>query len=182
MSRRGGRTPTSVFVRNVHHDVRPEDLRRVFEKYGDISDVYVPLDYYTRESRGFAYIQFDYEDDAEDAVDGLDGTTLFGRQIFCKNARGGRKTPHQMRYKEGPYRRKSYSRSRSRSRSPKRRHRRSPSRSRSPERRSKAKRSRSRSPRRRSFSKSPIRESKRSRTRSKSRSRSKSKSYSRSPR
>ena len=35
---------------------------------------------------------FDYEDDAEDAVDGLDGTTLFGRQIFCKNARGGRKS------------------------------------------------------------------------------------------
>ncbi|XP_065649054.1 serine/arginine-rich splicing factor 2 isoform X1 [Hydra vulgaris] len=171
MSRRGGRTPTSVFVRNVHHDVRSEDLRRIFEKYGDISDVYIPLDYYTREPRGFAYVQFDYEDDAEDAVDGLDGTTLFGRQIFCKNARGGRKTPHQMRYKDGPYRRRSYSRSRSRSRSPRRRRR---TRSRS---RSRNKYSRSRSPPR--YSKSPIRTSKRSQSRS--RSRSKTRSSSRSP-
>ena len=37
---------------------RPEQLRNVFGKYGPISDVYVPLDYYTRRPRGFAYIQY----------------------------------------------------------------------------------------------------------------------------
>lgn len=39
---------------------RPEDLRRMFGKYGRITDVYIPLDYYTRESRGFAYVQYPF--------------------------------------------------------------------------------------------------------------------------
>jgi len=37
---------------------RPEELRSLFGKYGPLSDVYVPLDYYTRRPRGFAYIQY----------------------------------------------------------------------------------------------------------------------------
>lgn len=37
---------------------RPEELRSLFGKYGPLSDVYVPVDYYTRRPRGFAYIQY----------------------------------------------------------------------------------------------------------------------------
>lgn len=37
---------------------RPEDLRREFGRYGPIVDVYIPLDFYTRRTRGFAYIQY----------------------------------------------------------------------------------------------------------------------------
>jgi len=40
------------------HIFRPEELKALFGKYGAITDVYVPLDYYTRRSRGFAYIQY----------------------------------------------------------------------------------------------------------------------------
>lgn len=32
--------------------------RRLFDKYGDIRDVYIPMDYYTRKPRGFAFIEF----------------------------------------------------------------------------------------------------------------------------
>ena len=37
---------------------REDDLRKIFGKYGEISDVYIPLDYYTKEPRGFSYIQY----------------------------------------------------------------------------------------------------------------------------
>ena len=37
---------------------RPEELRSLFAKYGPVSDVYIPLDYYTRRPRGFAYVQY----------------------------------------------------------------------------------------------------------------------------
>lgn len=36
---------------------RPDDLRALFERMGPVRDVYIPLDYYTRESRGFAYVK-----------------------------------------------------------------------------------------------------------------------------
>ena len=39
---------------------RPEDLRRIFGKYGRIQDVYIPCDYYTKKVRGFAYVQYPF--------------------------------------------------------------------------------------------------------------------------
>lgn len=35
-----------------------DDLRDLFSRYGPIQDVYIPMDYYTREPRGFAYVQY----------------------------------------------------------------------------------------------------------------------------
>ena len=40
---------------------RPEDLRRIFGKYGRIQDVYIPCDYYTKKVRGFAYVQYPFK-------------------------------------------------------------------------------------------------------------------------
>ncbi|KAF7236518.1 Serine/arginine-rich splicing factor 10 [Varanus komodoensis] len=51
---------SSLFVRNVADDTRSEDLRREFGRYGPIVDVYVPLDFYTRRPRGFAYVQYPF--------------------------------------------------------------------------------------------------------------------------
>ncbi|XP_069478781.1 serine/arginine-rich splicing factor 10 isoform X2 [Ambystoma mexicanum] len=92
---------TSLFVRNVGDDTRSEDLRREFGRYGPIVDVYVPLDYYTRRPRGFAYVQFEDVRDAEDALHNLDKKWVCGRQIEIQFAQGDRKTPTQMKTKEG---------------------------------------------------------------------------------
>ncbi|XP_069827387.1 serine/arginine-rich splicing factor 10 isoform X1 [Dendropsophus ebraccatus] len=92
---------TSLFVRNVADDIRSEDLRREFGRYGPIVDVYVPLDFYTRRPRGFAYVQFEDVRDAEDALHNLDRRWICGRQIEIQFAQGDRKTPNQMKAKEG---------------------------------------------------------------------------------
>ncbi|XP_033123830.1 serine/arginine-rich splicing factor 12-like [Anneissia japonica] len=143
-SRYGSRPPnSSLYVRNVPDGSRPEEVRKLFGRYGPISDVYIPLDYHTRQPRGFAYVQFDDIRDAEDAMNALDRTRFFGRELEIQFAEGDRKSPGQMRSRErsSPFnrgrRRRSYSpdRRRSRSRSPyrgnRRRQRKSYSRSRS---------------------------------------------------
>lgn len=170
---RYNKNQVSLYVRNVPDGTRPEELRSMFGKYGPISDVYVPLDYYTRRPRGFAYIQFDDYRDAEDALYNLDRTRFYGRELEVEFARGDRKSPGQMRgndrmrdRRDRDYdrddrdRRRYRSRSRSpryRSRSPSPyRHRRSRSRTRSPpRRREKERRSYTRS---RSRSESPEKE------------------------
>ncbi|XP_071382306.1 serine/arginine-rich splicing factor 10 isoform X2 [Centroberyx affinis] len=91
---------TSLFVRNISDESRPEDLRREFGRYGPIVDVYIPLDFYTRRPRGFAYIQFEDVRDAEDALHNLDRKWVCGRQIEIQFAQGDRKTPNQMKSKE----------------------------------------------------------------------------------
>ncbi|XP_061112279.1 serine/arginine-rich splicing factor 10-like [Conger conger] len=91
---------TSLFIRNISDESRPEDLRREFGRYGPIVDVYIPVDFYTRRSRGFAYIQFEDVRDAEDALHNLDRKWVCGRQIEIQFAQGDRKTPNQMKVKE----------------------------------------------------------------------------------
>ncbi|XP_061675085.1 serine/arginine-rich splicing factor 10-like [Syngnathoides biaculeatus] len=152
---------SSLFVRNISDDSRPEDLRREFGRYGPIVDVYIPLDFYTRRPRGFAYIQFEDVRDAEDALHNLDHKWVAGRQIEIQFAQGDRKTPNQMKSKER-HSPRSFSRyddddrdgrrRRSRSRSYERRRSRSPSYERRPRRSDSPRDSRSYSRHRRSRS------------------------------
>jgi FUS-interacting serine-arginine-rich protein 1 len=156
----------SLFIRNVPEEARQEELRSMFSKYGPVSDVYIPLDYYTRRHRGFAYIQFEDARDAEDAVYNLNRVRYCGRELDVEFARGDRKTPSQMRSRERSVRSSDrndgddYDRRR-RDRS-----------------RSRGSRHRSRSYDRRSYSKSESR----SRSRSRSDKRSRHRHRSRSPR
>nr|XP_002129926.1 serine/arginine-rich splicing factor 2-like [Ciona intestinalis]XP_004227013.1 serine/arginine-rich splicing factor 2-like [Ciona intestinalis] len=126
---RGGRPPpgldnmVSLKVDNLTYRTSPETLKRSFEKYGDVGDVYIPRDRYSRESRGFAFVRFYDKRDAEDAMDCMDGKTMDGRVLRVAMARYGR--PTEERRDSGRRggggggmrrRRRSYSRSRSRSR------------------------------------------------------------------
>ncbi|XP_025836593.1 serine/arginine-rich splicing factor 2 [Agrilus planipennis] len=137
----------SLKVDNLTYRTTPEDLRRVFERCGEVGDVYIPRDRFTRESRGFAFVRFYDKRDAEDALDAMDGRMLDGRELRVQMARYGRPTsPHRRHGRSGRRRSRSRSRRRSTSRTRRRRsvsHSRSPSRSRS---RSNSKSSRGRSP------------------------------------
>eukprot|EP00800_Vazella_pourtalesii_P012981 TRINITY_DN3041_c0_g2_i1.p1 TRINITY_DN3041_c0_g2~~TRINITY_DN3041_c0_g2_i1.p1 ORF type:complete len:210 (+),score=42.74 TRINITY_DN3041_c0_g2_i1:217-846(+) len=101
MSGRYRRPPnTSLFVRNLSYSVKTEELRSIFTKHGPITDVYVPLDYYTHKPRGFAYVQYEDVIDAEEALKRLDGYHLHGNPLEIQYAEGDRKTPGQMRVRE----------------------------------------------------------------------------------
>ncbi|XP_015916055.1 serine/arginine-rich splicing factor 10 [Parasteatoda tepidariorum] len=100
MSRYSRPPNSSLFVRNVPDSARPEELRRLFGKYGPITDVYIPLDYYNRRPRGFAYVQFEDIRDAEEALNELDRMRFYGRELEIEFAQGDRKTPQEMRGKE----------------------------------------------------------------------------------
>ncbi|KAF7052021.1 hypothetical protein CFC21_060186 [Triticum aestivum] len=115
----------SLLVRNIPLSCRPEDLRVPFERFGPVRDVYLPKDYYTREPRGFAFVEFVDPYDASDAQYHLNHTVFCGREITVVVASESRKRPDDMRnrarirgYSGEPERRHSrYGRSRSRSRS-----------------------------------------------------------------
>ncbi|GMJ07134.1 SC35-like splicing factor 30A [Hibiscus trionum] len=128
--RYGGRArdlPTSLLVRNLRHDCRPEDLRRPFERFGPLKDIYLPKDYYTGEPRGFGFVQYVDPSDATEAKYQMDGQILLGRELTVVFAEENRKKPTEMRHRDrgrgGRYRdrRRSpprYSRSPRHSRSP----------------------------------------------------------------
>ncbi|KAJ0242391.1 Serine/arginine-rich SC35-like splicing factor SCL33 [Hirschfeldia incana] len=119
--------PTSLLVRNLRHDCRQDDLRRSFEQFGPLKDIYLPRDYYTGNPRGFGFVQFVDPADAAEAKYHMDGYVLHGRELTVVFAEENRKKPTEMRARErGGVRRRSPPRY---SRSPPRRRGRSRSRS-----------------------------------------------------
>eukprot|EP00899_Mesostigma_viride_P014257 jgi/Mesvir1/22832/Mv20092-RA.1 len=90
----------SLLVRNLGRNVRMEDLRYSFEKYGPVKDIYLPKDYYTGELRGFGFVQYIDPEAAADAQYNLDRTEICGREVTVVFAEESRKTPQEMRSKE----------------------------------------------------------------------------------
>jgi len=120
---------TSLRVGNLPFSATADDMSPLFEKFGDIGDIYFPLERGTGRSRGFAFVRYYDKRDAEDAIDALNGRTYDGRDLRITMDPGR------------PTRSDGYGRSRSRSRD---RYRRSRSRSRDRRRsRSRSRRSRS---------------------------------------
>ncbi|GLV40760.1 SR family splicing factor SC35 [Carabus blaptoides fortunei] len=76
----------SLKVDNLTYRTTPEDLRRVFERCGEVGDIYIPRDRFTRESRGFAFVRFYDKRDAEDALDAMDGRIVDGRELRVQMA------------------------------------------------------------------------------------------------
>ncbi|KMS98783.1 hypothetical protein BVRB_3g068590 [Beta vulgaris subsp. vulgaris] len=107
--------PTSLLVRNLRHDCRPEDLRGPFGRFGPIKDIYLPRDYHTGDPRGFGFVQFVDPADAADAKYEMDGYILLGRELTVVFAEENRKKPSEMRARERG-RSRSYDRKRSSSR------------------------------------------------------------------
>ena len=80
----------SLKVDNLAFRVTPDDLRPLFEKYGEVGDIYIPRDPYTKESRGFAFVRFHDRRDADDAMYKMDGYNMEGREMRVQLARFGR--------------------------------------------------------------------------------------------
>ncbi|CAN6440333.1 unnamed protein product [Victoria cruziana] len=97
---RGRDLPTSLLVRNLRRDCRPEDLRRPFGQFGPLKDIYLPRDYYTGEPRGFGFVQYVEPADAAEAKYQMDGQIFHGRELTVVFAEENRKKPAEMRARE----------------------------------------------------------------------------------
>ncbi|XP_073022156.1 serine/arginine-rich SC35-like splicing factor SCL30A isoform X2 [Primulina eburnea] len=95
-----GDAPTSLLVRNLRHDCRPEDLRRPFGQFGPLKDIYLPRDYHTGEPRGFGFVQYVDPADAAEAKYEMDGQPMQGRELTVVFAEENRKKPGEMRHRE----------------------------------------------------------------------------------
>lgn len=86
-----------MLVRRINFRSSGEDLKKAFSEFGEVLDVYLPLDYHTRRPRGFGFVQFANADDAQAAIRGLDGSDIDGSKVEVVLAQQNRKSPGAMR-------------------------------------------------------------------------------------
>ena len=73
--------PARVFVGSLSFEACEEDLRSLFQDYGEVLDVQVIVDQGTGEPRGFAFVTMEGRKHAMKAMRGLAGARLHGRAI-----------------------------------------------------------------------------------------------------
>lgn len=76
-----------LYVGNLPYSVRDESLRAAFEQYGAIASATVIMDRASGRSKGFGFVEFENDADADAAVAAMNGTELEGRQLVVNEAR-----------------------------------------------------------------------------------------------
>jgi len=74
-----------LFIGSIVNAVEKEDVRGVFEKFGNVTDVWI-----AHNPPGFAFVEFDSEKAANKAVEETNGSELFGGNVRVQITKGRR--------------------------------------------------------------------------------------------
>lgn len=85
----------NIYVGNLPHSVKDEDLRELFAEYGDVTTANVINDKYTGQSRGFGFVEMPTQQDAEEAIKSLNGSEMKGRNLKVNQARPRNERPRR---------------------------------------------------------------------------------------
>jgi cold-inducible RNA-binding protein len=77
----------NIFVGNLSFNTNEDELRQIFEGYGQVDRVSILTDRDTGRSRGFGFVEMASDEDGEKAITALNGSQIGGRTINVNEAR-----------------------------------------------------------------------------------------------
>lgn len=77
----------NIFVAKLPYSVTSENLEDLFSEYGSVDSAKVIMDRDTGRSKGFGFVEMADDDEAHDAIDNLNESSIEGRQIAVSKAR-----------------------------------------------------------------------------------------------
>lgn len=80
-------TMYKLFVGGLPFATTDDELKTAFAEFGTVASAKVITDRETGRSRGFAFVEFESDDEGKAAEAGLDGKELGGRTIHVSQAR-----------------------------------------------------------------------------------------------
>ncbi len=76
-----------LFVGNLSYNVSEEDVRELFSQAGELKDVTLVVDRDTRRPKGFGFVEYTNQADAEKAIQMFNDQELDGRRLNVSMAR-----------------------------------------------------------------------------------------------
>lgn len=77
----------NIFVGNLSFNTSEDELRQMFEAYGQVDRVSIMTDRDTGRSRGFGFVEMASNEDGEKAITALNGSQVGGRALNVNEAR-----------------------------------------------------------------------------------------------
>jgi RNA recognition motif-containing protein len=75
-----------LYVGNLSNNAKEEDIRQMFEAFGEVTSATIVKDKYSGQSRGFGFVEMPNQAEAQTALKNLNGKDLQGQQIKVNEA------------------------------------------------------------------------------------------------
>ena len=89
---------TNIYVGNLAYSVEDAELQALFEPYGEVRSAKVIMDRDTGRSRGFGFVEMIDDDEAQEAIEALNGSESGGRRLTVNVARPRGERPPRPSY------------------------------------------------------------------------------------
>lgn len=77
----------NIYVGNLPYSVSEGDLQNAFGEHGTVTSVNIIKDRITGNSKGFAFVEMENDDEGQKAIDELNGSEMGGRNLKVNLAR-----------------------------------------------------------------------------------------------
>ena len=76
-----------LFVGGLPYSTQQEEVEQLFSQCGQVLSATIVRDKFTKQSRGFGFVEMATEEQAADAISRLNGTQMGGRTIVVNESR-----------------------------------------------------------------------------------------------
>jgi cold-inducible RNA-binding protein len=77
----------SIYVGNLDYKTGEQELRQIFEAYGQVENVNMIRDQYSGQPRGFAFVEMSNDEEAQKAISAVNGMQVGSRNLTVNEAR-----------------------------------------------------------------------------------------------
>jgi len=77
----------NLYVGNLPYQLSESELEALFTPFGRVREAKIIKDQYSDRSKGFGFVEMPDNSSAQAAIDGLNGSSVGGRQIVVNEAR-----------------------------------------------------------------------------------------------
>ena len=77
----------NIYVGNLSNQTTEDDLRQAFEAFGQVESANIIKDKFSGESRGFGFVEIPSKEEAQKAIEEMNGKDLMGSAVNVNEAR-----------------------------------------------------------------------------------------------
>lgn len=77
----------NIYVGNLDYNVQEDELEQIFTDYGKVTTVKIITDKFTGRGKGFGFVEMENDDEANKAIEELNGVEIKSRTITVNQAR-----------------------------------------------------------------------------------------------
>lgn len=83
----------NIYVANVPFKANDDELRELFERFGEVASARIIMDKFSGKSRGFAFVEMPNDQEAQEAISQLNDYDFMGKILVVNEARPREERP-----------------------------------------------------------------------------------------